>query len=154
VERELGLHGGFWGSVAAGVLFGGMTIVSGRQRPHAAERSKATMRANGDLMLQAEVVAGALDAIVAEDADADAQYALKRLTAAQAAVRIGPLPLDGADVRRVCAALRGAAARWQGLPPGSPLVLRWDVHRVERRRPSGRDRRRGRRDARLPAGVA
>src|SRR3712207_5427402 len=44
VERELGFRRGFWGSVAAGAVFGGMQVVSGRRPPHAADRSKAVIK--------------------------------------------------------------------------------------------------------------
>ncbi len=153
-ERELGLRGGFWGSVADGVLFGGMTIVSGRQRPHAADRSKALMRSNTDLMLQAEVVVGALDAIVLDGADADPRRALKRLSEAQSAVRIGAVPLDVSGLQRVCVALREAAARWRDLPVGTALTVEWNVRGNGSVRRQTRDRRRGRQVSRVPAGAA
>src|ERR1051326_2722081 len=44
VERELGLHRGFWGCVAVGALFHSTKVISGRQPPHAAERSMAILR--------------------------------------------------------------------------------------------------------------
>lgn len=143
VERELGLRGGFWGSVADGVLFAGMSIVSGRQRPHAAERSHAVMRANTELLLQAEVVAGAVDAIAFGGADADVQRSLVRLREEQSVVRSGVLPLDAAGLRRVCAALRAAASAWQALPLGEPLALAWTVRGAEHGQRPLRDRRRG-----------
>ncbi|HLZ71941.1 MAG TPA: hypothetical protein VKV26_18715 [Dehalococcoidia bacterium] len=147
IERELGLTGGFWGSVADGVLFGSITVVSGRQRPHAAERSRTLLRANAELLLQAEVVAGALDAIVAEGADANAQQALRRLNEAQSAVRIGRVPMDVVGLRRVCAVLREAADGWQKLPFDQPLALRWPEGGRERTRRSHRERRRQRASA-------
>src|SRR5216684_8119300 len=44
VERELGLQRGFWGAVAAGALFASVKVISGRQPPHAAQRSQAILR--------------------------------------------------------------------------------------------------------------
>jgi hypothetical protein len=35
VERGLDIRRGFWGSVADGAVFGSLTHVSGRRRPHA-----------------------------------------------------------------------------------------------------------------------
>src|SRR5947209_2355421 len=58
VERELRLQEGFWGSVAAGAIFPGMAVLTGRQRPHAAERSAAVIRQNGARITQAEVLVG------------------------------------------------------------------------------------------------
>lgn len=41
VEQVLGLRLGFWGCVAAGVIFPGMKVIHGRLPPHSAERSRA-----------------------------------------------------------------------------------------------------------------
>ena len=43
VEQGLRITGGFWGSVADGAVFGSLTHVSGRRKPHAAERSNAVV---------------------------------------------------------------------------------------------------------------
>lgn len=60
IERALGLHDGFWGRVAAGALFGGMSVVNGRQKPHAGERSRALIAANPYAIGFAEVIVGAV----------------------------------------------------------------------------------------------
>ncbi|MGX5654741.1 hypothetical protein ACWKWC_08235, partial [Geodermatophilus nigrescens] len=44
VETELGMADGIWGCVADGVVWGSMRHVSGRQPPHAAERSARLKR--------------------------------------------------------------------------------------------------------------
>jgi hypothetical protein len=43
VERALGLMHGFWGCVASGAVFPGMKVLTGRQPPHAAARSRAIL---------------------------------------------------------------------------------------------------------------
>src|SRR5689334_16635452 len=48
VESQLGLESGFWGSIADGAVFPGMTWLYGRRRPHATDRGEAVMRANDD----------------------------------------------------------------------------------------------------------
>jgi hypothetical protein len=66
VERELGLKRGFWGCVAAGAMFDGLKVLSGRQPPHAAERSKAIIREAGrDHGPEAEVMVGHMLRIMA-----------------------------------------------------------------------------------------
>src|SRR5215471_4055405 len=57
VESELRLEKGFWGSVADGAVFPGMTWLYGRRRPHATERGEAVIRANNDPLNAAEVLA-------------------------------------------------------------------------------------------------
>ena len=46
VERGLRLRRGFWGSVAAGAVFGSLTHVSGRRKPRAAARSQQLLKEN------------------------------------------------------------------------------------------------------------
>lgn len=40
IETALGLRQGFWGCVAAGAIFPGIHVISGRQPPHAASNRK------------------------------------------------------------------------------------------------------------------
>jgi transposase len=40
VERGLGFERGFWGAVAAGAVFKGMQVVSGRRSPHRSNRTR------------------------------------------------------------------------------------------------------------------
>ena len=56
VERETGDHGGFWGAVAAGVVFSSMEHLDGRRPPHARERSEAAMRERSDGLRRAELM--------------------------------------------------------------------------------------------------
>src|SRR5262245_17794166 len=56
VESELGLRGGFWGSVADGAVFSSMTWLYGRRRPHATERGDAVIKANDVALGAAELI--------------------------------------------------------------------------------------------------
>src|SRR5260221_8106564 len=56
VESELDLTSGFWGSIADGAVFAGMTWIEGRRRPHATERGQALIKANDNALNGAEVV--------------------------------------------------------------------------------------------------
>src|SRR5437762_7544958 len=44
VERALGLTWGFWGSIAAGAIFGGMDVVPRRRTARIKERSRKVMK--------------------------------------------------------------------------------------------------------------
>jgi hypothetical protein len=57
-ERELGMSGGVFGSIAGGGVFDNMRVVSGRPRHDAAERSKRLLIANKQTLGIAEVLAG------------------------------------------------------------------------------------------------
>ncbi|HYO37114.1 MAG TPA: hypothetical protein VER97_13640, partial [Geodermatophilus sp.] len=57
VETELGIADGIWGCVADGVVWTSMRHVSGRQPPHAAERSARLKRERASAIQEAEGVA-------------------------------------------------------------------------------------------------
>ena len=129
VERELGLRGGFWARVAAGAMFPNMTVLSGRRPPHAEERSRALIRANGDALHQSELLAGAFHHLAQHGLDANPQAA--RASIARCWLQ-GDVPApDAAAISRVCDSLREAAQLWQGVPEGGGLTLRWKL-RAER----------------------
>jgi hypothetical protein len=136
VERELGLKNGFWGCVAAGALFPGMTVISGRQRPQAAARSAAVIREAGQHGTEAEVLVGVLLGIVHDGLEPGGAAARERLGRAWKPARPSRGPLNADEVCRVCAALREAEARWQALPVGDSLTVYWpgDAGSARRRR--------------------
>ncbi len=118
IELELGLQDGFWGSVAAGALFDGMQILTGRQRPHAAERSRTVLAAHRQGIGVSEVlVDAALGEVRGESLD-DA-----------------PLPIDSplvrtrADLNALVVRLRPAmdtmCACWRAIPLGGTLKVVW-----------------------------
>src|SRR6476469_4122381 len=54
VEDELGLDGGVWGVLAAGGLFRGAAVKSGRQKPHATRRGREIVAASTASLNHAE----------------------------------------------------------------------------------------------------
>ncbi|MFQ1000669.1 hypothetical protein [Modestobacter sp. SSW1-42] len=123
VERELQVPEGIWDCVAEGVVWNSMRHVSGRQPPHAAERSVALKRERGSRIQQAELLAD----VVARLARGAEVLPTEVTGAGHPAAR-----LDAA-----AAALRAAQRSWAGLPPGETLVVEWV-------RPGRRPGRRGR----------
>ncbi len=125
VERELGLRRGFWGRIADGALFPGLTVVSGRQPPHAAERSRTILREVEPQGTHAEVLVGIFLGILHDCLDSNEPAALARVSAAWTPGKPERGPLDPAEVRRVCQALQDAQQRWQALAIGQSLAVWW-----------------------------
>ena len=69
VESALRLDYGFWGSVHAGAKFTGMTVLRGRQKPHADERARQTEKQNAQHLSAAERLVVCFESIVAEVLD-------------------------------------------------------------------------------------
>ena len=141
VERELGLMRGFWGTVAAGAVFDSMAVIAGRRRPHADERSKAVIRANGPFINQAEVVVASFVRVIERGLDRDPRAGLAFLRDEQSAVPAGVLAVEPDAFARVCAALHDAAARWHALPVGESLSERWSLPNAVGPRTARHDRR-------------
>ena len=117
VERTLGLKDGFWGTVAAGGKFPSMTVVGGRQPPHADERSRALMKANRHPLNEAEVVVGMFQRAMLEPEH------VGRKTIHRLATRGRPVARDAID--RTWSALGTLGRQWRDLPVGGEIVLDW-----------------------------
>jgi hypothetical protein len=113
VETELGIADGIWGCVADGVVWTSMRHVSGRQPPHAAERSARLKKERAAAIGRAEAVADLVSRL-ARGAEV--------LPGEVSATGLAPARVDAA-----AAALRSAGRRWGGLPPGKTLSLTWSA---------------------------
>ena len=127
VETELGIPDGIWGCIADGVVWNSMRHVSGRQPPHAAERSARLKKERSAVVMRAEGLADLVSRL-----------------ARGAAVLPGELAASGVDPARLEAAaaeLRTAGRRWAALRPGAEWTVEWSA--PQPRRPAGsRPRRR------------
>lgn len=125
VERELDLRHGFWGSIAAGALFPGMRVVSGRRPPHGAARSQTVIREAGQQGTEAEVLVGVFLGILHDDLEDKEPVAQARVNAAWKPRRPLRGPISAEEVRTVCQALRDVQKHWQALPVGQNLTVAW-----------------------------
>ena len=122
VEHELGLTGGVWGVLVAGGLFRHAKVISGRQAPHAARRSRAIIDAAGDRIMQAEL----RTRVVCDAARGDLTSAPEALRRA-AGEKWPPDALTVGAFDRCRTRLRAAAVDWGELAPGGSLVERWEL---------------------------
>jgi hypothetical protein len=111
VEAELQVADGIWGCVADGVVWGSMRHVSGRQPPHAAQRSVRLKRERTAAVQAAESLADLVGRL------ARAAEVLPGEAARAAHPR--------SELQRAAEALREAAVRWAALAPGDTWVLDW-----------------------------
>src|SRR4051794_25112553 len=126
VETALRMPDGIWGCVADGVVWGSMRHVTGRQPPHAAERSARLKRERAAAVQRAEGLA-------------DAASRLARGTEVLPS-RIAALGVPPARLEAAAEALRIAASRWAGLTPGEEHVVEWMAFSRGRAASAGRRR--------------
>src|SRR4051794_8877712 len=135
VEQHLGVSDGIWGCVADGVMWRSMTRLSGRQPPHAIERSDRLKRERATSIRRAEALADLVGRL-----------------ASGAEVLPGDMPAAGMppDVLTAAAAeLRKVQRRWAALGAGDVWVLEWNAApRASRKRPPPSVRRAGDRSGR------
>jgi hypothetical protein len=125
VERELNMERGFWGSIAAGVLFGTVQVVSGRQPPHAAEQSAALIKVSYRAQAAAELYVAVLQRVAVESKEQDFHYVSSCLDEVWRPFRWPRPHVSAEDALRVCRALREAESLWAALPVGESIKVTW-----------------------------
>lgn len=111
VERELRMTGGVFGSIAAGILFPNMKVVSGRPRHDAKQRSERVGRENGRAIGDAELLAGVVhDAVERRDR----RELMSRARGAWGVVHEEPFPYPLAALTAAADALEELAGQWTG----------------------------------------
>ena len=125
IERGLGFERGFWGAVAAGAVFKGMRVVSGRRPPHADERSKAIIKAEYRQLAGAELYVSVIQGVAREGKERDWAGVNARLDEVWRPFRWPRKAVTREGVVRVCEALREAESEWRGLPVGGSVNVPW-----------------------------
>ncbi|GAA4729869.1 hypothetical protein GCM10023328_05810 [Modestobacter marinus] len=119
VETQLQVRDGIWGCVADGVVWLSMRHVSGRQPPHAADRSAQLKRDRAVQVQRAEALAG----LVGRSSRGEEVLATE--LAAQG--------LPRAELAAAATELAATGRRWAALPVGETWVVEWSAPRPARR---------------------
>jgi hypothetical protein len=126
VERGLGIHDGFWGSVADGAVFGSLAHVSGRRKPHAAERSAQVLKEHDGRLKETEVLVGLFNQALEEGLGAESPELRRRLGKyTWTAPGNRPRTFSDAEVAAACAGWRQMLEAWRRLPVGGVMELEW-----------------------------
>jgi len=129
VEQSLRVTDGIWGCVADGVVWGSMRHVSGRQPPHAADRSARLKKERASRIQAAEQLAD----LVGRLARGDEVLPGETSRADHTSQALGA----------AAAELASAATRWAALAPGDTWAVDWKAP-ARPTRTNGRPRRRAR----------
>ena len=126
VENELQLEHGFWGLLAAGVMFSNMRVASGRLRQHAAEHSRSLVKGVGQQPIEAEVLVSVMLRIAEDRADEEWGMVKAQVDAVWKPRRSQlQRPISHNDVRRVCRELRRVEQQWRALSIGQSITVTW-----------------------------
>jgi hypothetical protein len=125
VERELKMGRGFWGSIAAGMIFGTVQVIRGRQPPHAAELSAALIKASYREQAAAELYVAVLQRVTREGRERDFPYVISCLDEVWRPFRWPRPHVNAEDALRVARALREAESSWAALAVGEGVTVTW-----------------------------
>jgi hypothetical protein len=120
VEREFSLRDGLWASVAGGAILKGMKTISGRQPPHARERSDAIQAANRRGILFAELAVDTVLRAITGEPLRDEPYVIES-QAVSLRTKADYIVL----AERARPAMEAMIARWQAVPIGETFVVSW-----------------------------
>ena len=130
IEDALGLTRGFWGSIADGIVFGGMQVVPRRRTAGIAERSRQRMRGAAARITEAEALVATIIAIYRRRLDRNWPAARVLLLGTWRPARPSrDLPTQS-ELHRACKALAQAEKRWLGLQIGEKISLHWGNRRT------------------------
>jgi hypothetical protein len=125
VEKTLHFDRGFWACVADGAVFKTMDYIAGRRRPKAAERSESLLKNCAPQLNEAEALVRIFNDTIEQGHAEDSPVLQQRL---RERLKRPGLPLrsfSAAEISEVYAAYRDMLAKWQKLPVGGVLELRW-----------------------------
>jgi hypothetical protein len=126
VEQGLGIQQGFWGSVAAGALFGSLTYLSGRRRPQAERRSREVLKANKKVLTETEVLVGLFNDAFADGLGVGSPELRNRLTRyTWTPPGHQPRKITDAQIEAVCAGWEKVLRAWNELKVGDTLDIEW-----------------------------
>ena len=134
IEQGLGIRKGFWGSVADGAVFGSLTHVGGRRKPHAAARSKALLKENKGELTATEILVGLFNQALEEGHGPESPVLHERLSRyTWTPPGQEPRQFTDAEVAAACASWQRMLDLWQQLPTGETLELHWPEDGTGRR---------------------
>ncbi|GAY10265.1 hypothetical protein [Pseudonocardia sp. N23] len=131
VERAIGEEHGFWGSVAAGVVFGSMSHLDGRRPPHGRERSTLLLRERRGGLQAAELLVNLVEHVAEQGMTSTEQV---RAAARTHLSTVQRAEVDPARVLDAAQALHDMESRWAELAEGEELTVQWPTPRPARRR--------------------
>ncbi len=129
VEQTLGWQTGFWGYIARGVVFPGMSQVEGKRPQHGEERSRTAIRGAKDLLAEVEALAGAVADFARANLDGDPDRVAGLLKKGWWPPQSRATELPLAEIRHACDAFRQAESDWRVLRLGEALRFRWTLRR-------------------------
>ncbi len=125
IEDELGVDYGFWGCVAAGAVYKGMNVVAGKVRHDSEKKSKEVIKANGNKISEAEILAGIILIILRENLKNDwSKIQQVQNSAWQAASPSRPF-MTHDEIRTIYDRIESLSVDWSGMADGETMLLLW-----------------------------
>ncbi|MDB5582531.1 MAG: uncharacterized protein JWR80_7707 [Bradyrhizobium sp.] len=125
VEKTLRLDHGFWACVADGAVFKTMDYIAGRRKSKAAERSEDLLKNCEPQLNDAEALVRIFNDTIEQGHAENSHVLQQRLRERLKRPGLRFRSFDAAEISEVYAAYKDMLAKWQELPVGGRLELRW-----------------------------
>lgn len=125
VEKTLRLDRGFWACVADGAVFKTMDYIAGRRKPRAAERSESLLKNCEPQLNEAEALVRIFNDTIEQGHAEDSPVLQQRLRERLKRHGLKFRSFAAAEISVLYAAYKDMLAKWQALPIGGKLELRW-----------------------------
>lgn len=129
-ERAFGLRQGVWGSIADGVMFDSMDVISGRLRHDSRQRSQSLLKANKSELGLAEL----LTDVVYRGLGHDESTLARDLDRTWGAIREGRCPYTSAQASTAVTELATFADQWRATTAHQGLTVTWPSRQQTRKR--------------------
>jgi len=106
-------------------VFKSTTYVNGRRKPKAAERSAALLKQNQAALTDAEVLVRILNDTIEQGHAANSGVPELRPHERLARAGVEPRSFSAAEIAAIYEAYEDILAKWQALPVGGAMQLRW-----------------------------
>ena len=131
IEGALQLERGFWGTIAAGGVFGSMRHVDGRRQPHSDARSRSVLKANRGWVVEAEGLVALFNSAFEAGMNPDARELARDLSEFAWTPPSGePRAFGKTEIGAAWTAWHHMRSLWEALPVGGQLNFRWADERA------------------------
>ena len=124
VESKLDMRQGFWGCIANGALLPSMSIIEGRQKPHAKSKSKQVIKEASQQLSLAERLVRIFGEISVVELNRVPDLANKHFS--QISSEIKPKELSNSTILDVRSTLKAFQTNWQTMDVGESIELSWN----------------------------
>jgi hypothetical protein len=124
-EDELKIDYGFWGCVAAGAVYKGMSVLDGKSRHDSEKISKEIIKKFGQGNTESEVLASNILTIFSEQIESNWEKIQLLQKETWQPSQPGRSQMTHDEIKRICKRIRSLSQDWDDLKDGQTMAMKW-----------------------------